>query len=151
VTSTGAVDSFSRDPPSAKALTKQLIVRAIRNKGTSTAQASTVFAACEATYRAISRCIGTSGAQALLARALAEANKTHPLLRNVRVDLNESSSQKHPDAAVDLDRRSPSAGGLEALLEMLITLLARFVGMDMVVQLLAHSATVVTMEGEDAQ
>lgn len=149
---TGAADDkLLSDQPGARALAKQLIARASHIGNLSARSANTVFAACEATYQAISRCIGVSGAKALLARALAEANKTHPLLRNIRLDHPASATLRIPISAPGAKGSSPSAEGLEALLEMMITLLARFVGMDMVIQLVAQRATIGTMEHEDSQ
>ncbi|MEP7087738.1 MAG: hypothetical protein ABI884_10560 [Gemmatimonadota bacterium] len=147
-----AVDTQSQDASSARALAKVLIARAAkRDRSGSDVTSATVYVACETAYRAISRCIGESGAKALLSRALADANKTHPLLRNIRLDVPDDTPLAALTRASASKGSAPSAEGLEALLEMMITLLARFVGIDMVVQLVAENATVGTLEHEDPQ
>ncbi|MBA2684309.1 MAG: hypothetical protein H0U66_07460 [Gemmatimonadaceae bacterium] len=149
---TAAVDTLTKEASSARALAKLLIARAAKGSKTdSGASSGTVYLACETTYRTIARCRGVSGAKALLSRALAGTNKTHPLLRNIRLDVPVETPRETLTRASGAKGSAPSAEGLETLLEMMITLLARFVGMDMVVQLVADSATVGTMEHQDPQ
>jgi len=151
MTTSGASGKEATNASDARELTRQLVSRAARHSKEPTGAAATVFTACQAAYRALSRSIGATGAHALLSRALAEASRAHPLLREIRIDENGASGQDGLKAAVESHGSPASAAGLEALLEILLSLLGRFVGFDMVVRLVAQTSTIGTKEDEDVQ
>ncbi len=151
MTTSGASGKEATDASDARELARQLLSRAARHSKEPIGAAETAFTACQAAYRALSRSIGATGAHALLARALAEASRAHPPLREIRVDDNGTSGQDGLKVAVDSHGSPAAAAGLEALLEILLSLLGRFVGFDMVVRLVAQAATIGTKEDEDAQ
>jgi len=72
-------------------LARRLIARAAKKNSAQSGAASTAFAACQATYRVLARSIGATGAEALLGRALALADKEYPLLREIRFDRDEEA------------------------------------------------------------
>lgn len=147
----GATEKEEPGVPNARELARQLISRAARRSKEPAGSAATVFTACEAAYRALSRSIGATGSHALLARAMAEAYKAHPLLREIRIDDNGASGLDSLNVVVEAHGSPASAAGLEALLEILLSLLGRFVGFDTVVRLVAQTATIGTKEDEDPQ
>lgn len=147
----GASEKESTSAPNARELARQLVSRAAGRSKEPAGAAATVFTACEAAYRALSRSIGATGAHALLARAMAEAHRTHPLLREIRIDEQGAAGLDGLKVVVESHGSPASAAGLEALLEILLSLLGRFVGIDMVVRLVAQNATIGTKEDEDAQ
>jgi hypothetical protein len=151
MTTSGASEKEATDASNARDLAHQLVSRAARHSEEPMGSANTAFTACQAAYRALSRSIGATGAHALLARSLAEASRAHPLLREIRVDDNGTSGQDGLKAAVESHGSPAAAAGLEALLEILLSLLGRFVGFDMVVRLVAQASTIGTKEDEDAQ
>ena len=150
MTTTGASGKQASDVSDARELARQLVTRAVKQSKEPRDAAATTFAACQAANRALSRSIGTTGAHALLSRALAEASRAHPLLREIRITDNGSSGLDGLEGAVKAHGSPASAAGLEALLEILLSLLGRFVGFDMVVRLVAQTSTIGTKEDEDA-
>jgi hypothetical protein len=108
-----------------------------------------VFSATELTYRALARSIGVAGAHALFARAKSQTVKSHPLLREIRIDNGEDDDRAGINAVIAKHGNAASAAALEAVLEVLLTLLGRFVGIDLVVRLVAQGATIGTKEHED--
>ena len=151
MTTSGASGKEATDASDARELARQLVSRAARHSKEPTDAAGTAFTACQAAYSALSRSIGATGAHALLSRALAEASRAHPFLREIRIDNNGASGADGVEAAVEAHGSPASAAGLEALLEILLSLLGRFVGFDMVVRLVSQTSTIGTKEDEDAQ
>ena len=151
MTTSGASAKEATGASDARELTRQLVARAAKHSNSPTDAAATAFTACQAAYRALSRSIGATGAQALLSRALAEASRAHPLLREIRIDDNGASGLDSLNVVVEAHGSPASAAGLEALLEILLSLLGRFVGFDMVVRLVAQTSTIGTKEDEDVQ
>ena len=150
MTSSGATDTVPTSAPSAHQLAQRLVARAARTSNAPSGTASTVFEACLTTYRALSRSIGAEGATALLSRAISMAEKQHPLLRELSFDREDDEGLVGLRAAIEKHGSSALSAGLEALLELLLSLLERFVGIDVVVRLVAQSATIGTQEDEDA-
>lgn len=136
---------------SASELAHRLIARASKSSDGSGGDAATVFAVCQATYRVLARSIGTAGAGALFSRALALADKGHPLLREIPFDRDEDSALAGFKATIEKHGSPATAEALEKLLELHLSLLERFVGIDVVVRLVAQGATIGTNEDEDAQ
>ena len=108
-----------------------------------------VFSAVELTYRALARSIGVAGAQALFTRARSQTVKKHPLLREIRIDNGEDDDRAGINAVIEKHGNAATAAALEAVLEVLLTLLGHFVGIDLVVRLVAQGATIGTKEHED--
>lgn len=151
MTTTGATDAGPTSALSAHQLARRLVARAARTNKAPRGAASTVLAACQDTHRALVRSIGSTGAEALLTRALAMADKEHPLLRDIPFDREDEAGVVALNAAIEKHGSAATSAGLERLLELLLTLLERFVGIDVVVRLVAQSATIGTLEDEDAQ
>lgn len=151
MTASGASGKEATDDADARELARKLVSRAAKHSKEPKDAAGTAFTACQAANRALSRSIGATGAHALLSRALAEASRAHPVLRKIRISENGSSGLDGLEVAVEAYGSPASAEGLEALLEILLSLLGRFVGFDMVVRLVAQTSTIGTKEDEDAQ
>lgn len=151
MTTSGATDAVPTDAPTAHKLAQRLVARASRTNGASRGDASTAFAACQETHRALVRSIGLVGADALMSRALTIAEKQHPLLREITFDRDDEDGLAVLETVVEKHGRAAASGALESFLELLLSLLERFVGIDVVVRLVAQSATIGTKEDEDAQ
>lgn len=147
----GTTDAIKAEASSAHELARRLLARAAKSSAGKNGAASTAFAACQATYRVLARSIGATGAEALLGRALALAGKEYPLLREIPFDRDEDAGLVGFKAALEKHGSPASGAALEKLLELLLSLLERFVGIDVVVRLVAQSATIGTKEDEDAQ
>jgi len=145
----GATHIIPAKAPSSAELARQLVARAARNGKSPESAAHSAFSACKITYRALARSIGVEGANALLARAQSQTVKRHPLLREIGIGHRDDDDTAKIDAVVEKHGIAASAAGLEALLEVLLTLLGRFVGTDLVVRLVAQGATIGTHEHED--
>jgi hypothetical protein len=149
VNAPGAIDVSPTSASSTRELARQLVARASRNGAAHESAALIAFSACELTYRALARSIGVAGANALLARARSQTLKTHPMLRDIRIDQSEGDGLTGMRAVIEEHGSADAAAGLEALLEVLLTLLGRFVGIDLVARLVAQGATIGTQEHED--
>lgn len=151
MTTSGATDTVPTDAPTAHKLAQRLVARVARTSGAPRGAASTAFVACQETHRALVRSIGSVGADALMSRALTIAEKEHPQLREIPFDREDEAGLAGLEAVVKKHGCPASSAGLESLLELLLSLLERFVGIDVVVRLVAQSATIGTKEDEDAQ
>lgn len=147
----GATHAVPNDAPSAHELARRLIARAAKMSGTSVGGAPAAFAACQVTYRALARSMGTPSASALLSRALAMADDAQPLLREIPFDREDDLGILAVHAAAEKYGSSATGVAVEKLLELLLALLERFVGIDVVVRLVAQTATIGTKEDEDTQ
>jgi hypothetical protein len=145
----GATDVKATKAPSTEELARQLVARASRGSSTNGSSALTAFLACELTYRALARSIGVAGAHALFARAKSQTVKSHPLLREIHIEHRDDGDRSGIDAVIAKHGGAASAAALEAVLEVLLNLLGRFVGIDLVVRLVAQGATIGTNEHED--
>jgi hypothetical protein len=151
VNAPGTTDARKAEASSAHELARRLIARAAKTSTGKSGAASTAFAACQATYSVLARSIGATGAEALLGRARALADTKYPLLREIPFDRDEDAGLVGFKAALEKHGSTVTAAALEKLLELLLSLLERFVGIDVVVRLVAQSATIGTNEDEDAQ
>ena len=145
----GATDVVPTKEPSTEELARQLVARAARGSLRNGSTALIAFAACEHTYRALARSIGAAGADALFARAKSQMVTSQPLLREVHIANGEDGDRTEINAIVAKHGNAASAAALEALLEVLLALLGRFVGIDLVMRLVAQGATIGTKEHED--
>jgi hypothetical protein len=149
VNSPGAIDAPPTTAPSTQELARQLVLRASRNGAGQESAALIAYHACQLTYRALARSIGVAGANALLTRARSQALKSHSVLREVRIDDGEDDGLARIKTVIEKHGSAEAAAGLEALLEVLLTLLGRFVGIDLVARLVAQGTTIGTREHED--
>lgn len=108
------------------------------------------FEACEHTYRDLAIELGAASAQALVNRARVQAGSAHPALLEVRL-----YEQRHAGSPVNsIAKRGDStatAEELETLLETLLALLGRFVGINIVVRLVASRTLPDTKQNEGAR
>ena len=110
-----------------------------------------IQAVSERTYRALARSLGATGARALLTRALTQAQDEHPVLREIRIDSASEAGLERVTEAVQAHGAAAVTAGLEAVLEMLLGLLGRLIGNDMVAQLVEQSAPGGTQDDEDVK
>jgi hypothetical protein len=129
-------DDMSSEPPSARWLVRELVSRAAVRSKTPTDLDVVAFEACEHTYRDLAIELGAASAQALVNRARVQAGTAHPALLEVHL-----YEQRHAGVPVNsIAKRGDStatAEELETLLETLLALLGRFVGINIVVGLVA--------------
>lgn len=130
------------DALSARELTRRLVARpAVSGKGPDGA-ALAVHAACERTYRELTRALGLSGSEALLLRAIAEAQLQHPLLKEIRIGRTGTSDLDGVTAMVQAHGAPAVSAALEAVLERLFALLGRLIGDDMVARLVDQASSI---------
>lgn len=136
-----ASKSVKSDDSSAAVLARQLFARAATGTAASTTAGGSVRVASERTCRVLSRSLGASGFHALLTRSLEQARHEHPLLVDVRV-------RKLPEAMLGgLPELDAAHGGpavdaaLGAMLVVLLELLGRLIGDDMVARLVDQADT----------
>jgi hypothetical protein len=109
--------------------------------------AGAVQAACEDLCRDLARWVGPDGCRGLLARALDLATREHPLLSTIRVSAEGTPRLAGVREAAEAGGSGPAAASLEALLVELIALLSRFIGEDMVQNLIDRSAQAAPEDG----
>lgn len=131
---------MASDGTSTQELTRRLVARASAGSEAPDGSALAVLAACERTYRELTRRLGQTGSNALLTRALAQAQAAHPVLKEIRIAGTSKTSLDGVTEAVQAHGVSKVAAGLEATLENLLELLSRLIGADMVVRLVESSA-----------
>lgn len=140
---------------SARSLTLRLVARAEteRNAGGSGDGVSVdaVNAAAERACRELSRSLGVSGFNALLTRALAQAQKEHPLLKEISLRRLPEPMLGDLSTIIQTHGAPAVAAGLEAALESMVELLRRLIGIDVVARLLASPIAVETLEDEGGQ
>ena len=140
---------MSTDTASARELTRRLVARAAAQSESSNGAVPPIYAASERVCLDLSRSLGAAGFNALLARALEQAQKRHPLLEQIRIGHTPdpilgglaATAKSHGDGAV--------AAGLEATLETLFVLLGRLIGDDMVPRLVEQGAHVGSHDEEE--
>jgi hypothetical protein len=131
---------MATDAPSAQELIRRLVARAAATSDGPTGSPLAVQAACERTYRELTRRLGQTGSSALFSRALAQAQVEHPALGGIRIGASSKASLEGVTEAVRAHGAPQVAAGLEATLEKLLGLLSRLIGDDMVVRLVESSA-----------
>ena len=140
---------MSTKAPSARELARRLVARAAAQSDTQRGAALAAHAACERTFRELTRSLGQSGAHALLTRALAQARTEHPLVGNIRIGAQSDPGLAGVPDIVEAHGAPAVAAALEAVLETLLGLLGRLVGDDMVAQLVEHITPIETKVDED--
>jgi hypothetical protein len=131
---------MASERPSAQELTRRLVARAAVTSDGRDGSSLAVLAACERTYRELTRRLGQTGSSALFTRALAQAQAEHPALKEIRVGSSSKASLDGVSEAVQAHGVPQVTAGLEAVLETLLGLLSRLIGDDMVVRLVESSA-----------
>lgn len=122
-------------------VTRRLIERAAAESGAPDGAAVAVHRACEQAYRGLTKWVGPTGSHTLLGRALAEAQRENPLLKNVR--LSESADGLEGVAELVQEKGSPAAAkALGGVLETLLELLGRLIGAEMAARLVEHDTSI---------
>jgi hypothetical protein len=129
-------EDMSSEPPSARWLVRELISRAAARSKTPHDLDEVALEACENTYRDLARELGAASAQALVNRAQAQAALTYPSLSELRLYREREARTPNGSTATKSDG-AVTAKQLESLLEALLVLLGRFVGINIVVRLLS--------------
>ncbi|MGQ0816130.1 MAG: hypothetical protein ACT4O1_17005 [Gemmatimonadota bacterium] len=125
--------------PNAHELADRLVRRGLLPEDAHDPAAAAVQGATEHLYRELSRWLGVAGCQAVLTRALLNAQREHPVLEGMRI---VGDAEPRLDGIEAIQERQGSravAEGLHALLVALLELLGRLLGEDMVVQLVQGS------------
>lgn len=126
-------------------VTRRLIARAAAESGAPDGAAVAVHRACERAYRGLTKWVGPTGSHTLLGRSLAEAQRAHPILKDVRV----GDAADGLEGVAELVQKNGSAAvakALEAVLETLLELLSRLIGNDMAARLVEHDTPI---QGEE--
>ena len=134
-----------------QALSRRLIAAAALQPHGMENDAFAVQVACERAYHLLSRSIGVTGFNAMLTRALAQAEPAHPLLKDLRVS-PKSEPVLHEIADLVAVHGAPAvAAALTAALDEVFALLGRLIGDDMVARLVDRGTTHTKRDAEDAQ
>ena len=144
-------DTMQAGASSPQALARRLIARAALEPNGVENEAYAARAAGERASRVLSRSLGPSGFNAMLARALAQAEVGHPLLKDLRVAPLSEPILLEISGLITAHGAPAVAAALEAALEVMFGLLGRLIGEDMVVRLVDRSPTPETPEVKDPQ
>ena len=135
---------------SARHLTRRLVARASTQGEAPDVAAVAPQAACERAYRHLARSFGVAGSQALLARALTQAQARQPVLRDLRLGRQQSEPALLGVPEMILSHGAPKvAAALETVLEELLGVLGRLLGDDMVTRLVEQTSTADKNDDED--
>lgn len=132
---------MSSEAHGARSLTRRLLTRAAAGRTGPDVDALAAASACELACTELSLSLGPPGFDALLRRALAQAEPEFPFLATLRVN-------RHPEHVFDGVARlteengSPKvAAALEAVLDSMFTALGRLIGEDLVARLVERDVT----------
>lgn len=125
------------EPTTARALVRILVER--QPVQVDPPGAAAFHAATDALLREIARWVGATGCRALLTRALLRARNDHPALAGIHVGQDTQVRLEGVDQATEMVGAAAVASGLEAVLVGSIELLDRFIGEDMVANLVERS------------
>lgn len=140
-----ALDQPTRNsPPASLEAARRLVARAVAEPGPFSAQsehglADALSSACVLVLRNIQESMGDDGRDALLDRAAFKSERLHPVVRQLRDPGTPGISRERLSAAVAADSEAARAG-IEALLAALIETLARLIGEDMALHIIARDA-----------
>ena len=132
----------------AAAITRGLIARAAA-AGDARDGALPVRVACEHVFRHLTQSLGVNGFHALLARAMTQVQGIHPSLLQLRVGRQLSPSIEGLAQSIEAHGAPAVVAGLDALLEALLALLGRLIGIDMVARLVEHGAAADTYDEDE--
>jgi len=139
----------------ARELTKRLVADArsamdsADRAGPPESVALSAASALEHTFRALDRSLGAEGAYALVTRAIAQAEATHPLLRDIRLGSPSKPQLTGVAGAITAHGAPAAASALDATIEILLSLLGRLIGDDMVARLVLQRTTIELDADED--
>jgi hypothetical protein len=135
----GAVNREAEQSPTSLQIARRLLAKAAPD---SERDPKMVGAALERTFMRVSEklrdSIGEDGSNALLARALASAEPSHPALKNIRRQNEGGIHLDNMVASVEKDGVAPVTAAIEALIAALIDVLGRLIGEDMAIRLIDH-------------
>ena len=137
---------MSTEALSARDLTNHLVARAALSES---APERAAQAACALACQQLSRSLGTIGFHGLFTRALVSAEADHPLLRELRLERGSASLMPPIEDVVEKYGAQPVADALCAALVAMFELLARLVGMDVVVRLVERNTHAGMRDAED--
>ena len=127
------------EPTTARDLVRTLVERLPTQADPPDAGAAAFHAASDVLLPEISRWVGATGCRALLTRALLRARNDHPALAGIHVSPDKQMRLEGVDQATEVAGSAAVASALEALLVASIELLGRFIGEDMVANLVERS------------
>lgn len=139
---------MSTEALSARDLTNHLVARAALAEH---APERAAHAACEIASQQLSRSLGPIGFNGLFTRALVQAEAEHPLLRELRLERGTATPMPPITDVVAKYGPEPVADALRAALVTMFELLARLVGMDVVVRLVERNPHAGLQETEDGR
>jgi hypothetical protein len=136
---------------SVRELTRRLIAHVAAQSDAPDSPALAAQAAWERAYRELARTLGPTGSHALVTRALAQAQTEHPLLQEIRIDRQATPAVDGVTAVAQAHGAPAVAAGLEALLESVLGLLGKLIGVDVVARLVDQSVRIETQHDEDVK
>lgn len=139
---------MSTEALSARDVTQRLLLRATAS-GDSAQPHVAATVACESACRELSRSLGASGFNALLTRALAQAEREHPLLKGLRAGRPPEVFLGGITTLVQQHGSTAVGAGLMSVLEEMISLLGRLIGVEMVARLVERRSPDETHDGEE--
>ena len=95
--------------------------------------------ACEWISLEFTRWVGVRGYEALMSRALSETRSVHGALDEIRYDVRSDPVLNGVEESIQQHGTDATAKALEALVEMIMTLLTRLIGSEIVATLVARS------------
>ena len=120
-------------------LVRRLIERQPARPGASDSATGAVQSACEHVYLVFARWVGREGCRALFTRALASVGREHSVLATISVH-GDGDGLGGVDAAVQSAGAGATTAALEAMLIEVIELMGRFIGDDMVANLVGDNS-----------
>jgi hypothetical protein len=135
----------------AQELTRRLVARVASENGAAGDSALASRTACERACRDLGRSLGAAGFNALLTRALAQAEAEHPLLAGVRIGRAGEPVLGGLDELIAQNGAPAVDAGLECMLATMLGLLGRLIGDDMVPRLLEHETPDQMHDHKDAK
>ena len=127
------------EPLAAAELTQRLITW---QRAPTQDPAATVAAArdaCDLISVEFSRWVGARGYEALMSRALSETRRVHPALDEIRYEIRSDPVLGGVDESIQRYGADATGKGLEALVEMILALLTRLIGSEIVATLAERS------------
>ncbi|MDB4906112.1 MAG: hypothetical protein JWO05_896 [Gemmatimonadetes bacterium] len=138
---------MSSEAHGARSLTRRLVTRAAAGRSGPDVDALAAASACEIACAELSLSLGPPGFDALLRRALVQAEPEFPFLATLRVN-------RHPEHTFDgVARLTEENGGarvaaaLETVLESMFAALGRLIGDDLVARLVERDTTGAMQDG----
>lgn len=129
---------MAQEAPSPDALARRLVEAEAAPGDAANPRLAKAHAACERAYLELTRWVGPRGCHALFARALRGTRKAHAALAGIEVRLNTRPAVDGISGAAGAAEVEEVAVGLEALLASVLALLGRFIGDDMVVNIVGR-------------